>query len=176
MQTTISSVTNEANLDVCTHPPPPPHLSSTVMMSLANYTKKRWSSSPSTLTPGHGLVPCYKHSSPPPTIHARNPGAPHTPTINITDAMPTSCTHAPPNHHAPLGSPHQPISDGANLPCPHADHSLATPTLYPHQAYIHFNSLDLAFQRHTAHYYVILSVRSNFIPQPLHLTFILSSL
>ncbi len=90
IQTTIFSVMNEANLDVCTNPSPPPHLSSTVMMSSANYTEKTWSSSPSPLTPGHGSVPCYKHSSPPPTTLDKNPGAPHTPTINTTDPTPTS--------------------------------------------------------------------------------------
>ncbi len=40
MQTSIFSIMNKVNLDVCTNPPPPPHLSSMVMMSLANCTKK----------------------------------------------------------------------------------------------------------------------------------------
>jgi hypothetical protein len=128
------------------------------------------------LTPGHGSVPCYKHSSPPPTTLDRNPGAPHTPTMNTTDPTPTSCTSAPPNHHAHLGSSYQLTSDGTNLPQPHGEHSMATPTLHPHQAYIHLNSSYSAFQMHTAHYYVMPPVRSNFIPQPLHLTSILSSL
>ncbi len=117
-----------------------------------------------------------KHSSAPPTILDRNPGAPHTPTINTTDPTPTSCTSVPPNHHAHLGSSYQLTSDGTNLPQPHGKHSMATPTLHPHQAYIHFNSSDSAFQRHTAHYYVMPPVRSDFIPQPLHLTSILSPL
>ena len=176
MQTTIFSVANKAHLDACTNPPPPPHLSSTLMMSLVNYTKKTGSSSPSPLTHEHGLVPCYKHSSPMPTSVNRNLGAPHTPTINTTDPIPTPCMSAPPNHHAHLGSSYQPTSNGANLPQPHGKHSMATPTLHPNQAYIQFNSLDSAFERHTTHYFVMLPVRSNFIPQPLHLTSILSSL
>jgi hypothetical protein len=73
MQTTIFSVANKAHLDACTNPPPPPHLSSTLMMSLVNYTKKTGSSSPSPLTHEHGLVPCYKHSSPPPTSIQQKP-------------------------------------------------------------------------------------------------------
>jgi len=131
--------------------------------------QKTWSSSPSKLTPGHNLVPCCKHSSPPPTISVfRNPGQPHKPTINITDQMPTSCTNAHPNNHAHLGSLRQPASDGANLLRPHAKHSLETPTLHPHQVYIHFNTSDSAFQRHIAHCYVMLPVSANFIPQHLH--------
>jgi hypothetical protein len=39
-----------------------------------------------------------------------------------------------------------------------------------------YNSPDLAYLRHTAHYCVMLLVRSNFIPQPPHLTSTLSSL
>ena len=73
-----------------------------------------------------------------------------------------------PNHHAHLGSSRQLASDGANLPCPHAKHSLETPTSHPHQVYIHFNSSDSAFQRCIAHCYVMLPIRSNFIPQQLH--------
>jgi hypothetical protein len=38
------------------------------------------------------------------------------------------------------------------------------------------NSSDSAYLRHTAHYYVILPLRSNFIPQPPHLTSTRSSL
>jgi hypothetical protein len=109
--------------------------------TLVNYTKKTWSSSHSQSTPGHDLVPCYKHSSPPPTIHVRNPGKPHTPTINIIDQMPISCMNAPPNHNAHLGFSLQLTSDGANLPRPLAKHSLVTPTPHPHQVYIHSNSL-----------------------------------
>jgi hypothetical protein len=45
-----------------------------------------------------------------------------------------------------------------------------TPTLHPHQVYILSNSSDSAYLRHTAHYNVMLPARSNFIPQPLHLT------
>ncbi len=122
MQTTIFNAMNTANfLDVRTSPPPPPHLSSTVMTSSVNSTKKTWSLSISPLTPGHGLVPCYRHSSPPPTIPPKKPGTPHTPTINITNLMPTSCTNtnAPHNHHAHLGSSHQPTSNGNKLPCQH---------------------------------------------------------
>jgi hypothetical protein len=100
---------------------------------------------------------------------------PHTPTINITNQMLTSCVNAPPNHHAHLGSSLQLTSDGANLPRPLAEHSLETPTPHPHQVYIHSNSLDSAFQRRIACYYVMLLVRFNFIIQHLHLTFIHSS-
>ena len=103
-QKTIYNTMYVENLDVCTSPPPPIHLSSTVMRSLANSTEKTWSFSLSHLTPGHGLAQCYMHSLPPPTILAKNPGAPHTLTINITDPMPTSFTNAPPNHHAHSGS------------------------------------------------------------------------
>ena len=169
MQTTIFNAMNAANLDVCTSPPPPPHLSSTVMTSSASSTKKTWSLSLSPLTPGYGLVPCYRYSSPPPTIPTKNPRPPHTPPINITDPMPTSCMNAPPNHHAHLGSSHQPTFFGNNLPRQHAGRSLATPTLHPHQVYTHFNSSDSAFLRHTAHSYVTLPLCSNFIPLPLHL-------
>ena len=148
------------------------------MRSSANSTKKTWSLFLSPLTPGHDcLVQCYRHSSPPPTIPAKNSGAPLTPTTNITDPMPTSCTNAPPNHHAHLGFSHPPTSDRCNLPHQHDRRSLATtPTPHPHQVFILSNSSDSAYLRHTAHYYVTLTVHSNFIPQPLHLTFILYSL
>jgi hypothetical protein len=144
----------------------------------ANSTGKTWSLSLSPLTPGHNLVQCYyRHSSPPPTIPAKNPVAPLTPTANITEPMPTSCTNTPPNHHAHLGFSHQPTSDGrSNLPRQHDGRSLATPTPHPNQVYILSNSSDSAYLMHTAHYYVMLPVHSNFIPQPLHFTFILSSL
>ena len=174
LNTIIFIVMNEVNLGVCTNPPSTPHLSSMVT-SLVNYTKKTWSSSHSQSSPGHNLVPCNKHSSSPPTIHVRNPGKPHTPTINITDQMLTSCINAPPNHHAHLGSSLQLTSDGANLPRPLAEHSLETHTPHPHQVYIHSNSLDSAFQRRIACYYVMLLVHFNFIIQHLHLTFIHSS-
>ena len=138
--------------------------------------KKAWSLSLSPLTPGHSLAQCYWYSLPPPTIPAKNPGTPHTPTTNITDPMPTSCMNAPPNHHANLGSSYPPTSDGHNLHHHDDRRNLATPTLHPHQVYIPSNSLDSANLRHTAHYYVMLPACSNFIPQPLHLTSTLSSL
>ncbi len=116
------------------------------------------------------------HSSPPPTIPAKNPGAPHTTTINTTAPMPTLCTNEPPNHHAHLGYSLQLTYNGANLPHPHAKHSLVTPTMHQHWVYIHVNSLDSAFQRHIACYYAMPSVHSTFIPQPLYLTYIHSSL
>jgi hypothetical protein len=94
------------------------------------------------------LVPCYKHSSPPPTIPGRNPGKPHTPTINITDQMPTLCTNAPPSHHAHLGSlvsrpPMEPICL-AHMPNifwkhPHHTHTKSTYTSTPRTQ--HFKSL-----------------------------------
>jgi hypothetical protein len=130
----------------------------------------------SPLTPGHDSDLCYKHSSPPPTIPVRIPGAPHTPTLNITAPMPTSCTNEPLNHHAHLVSSHQLTYVGVNLPHPHAKHSLVTHTHHPHQVCIHFNSLDSAFQKHSAHYYAMLPVRSNFLLLPLHLTYTHSSL
>ena len=145
MQTTIFNAMIAANLDVCTSPPPPIHLSSTVMRSLANSTEKTWSFSLSHMTPGHGLAQCYMHSLPPPTILAKNPGAPHTLTKNITGPMPTSCMNAPPNHHAHLGSSNMPTSDGRNLHHQYDRRSLATPTLHPHQVYIHSNSSDSAY-------------------------------
>jgi hypothetical protein len=146
MQITTFSIINEANLDVHTNPSPPPHPSFIVMMSLAKCIEKTWSSSPSPLTPGHDSDLCYKHSSPQPTIPVRNPAAPHTPTLNITTPMPTSCTNKPPNHHAHLVSTHQRTYIGVNPSHPHAKHSLVSHTLTPHQVYIHFNSLDSAFQ------------------------------
>ena len=176
MQTTIFSIMNEVNLDVCTNPPTPttPFIhdgDNLVIISSANFTKKTWSSFPSQLAPGHDLVPCCKHSSPPPTTLVRNPGKPHTRAINITDQMPTSCTNVPPNHYAHLGSSCQPTSDGANLPCPHAEHSLETPTLQPHQVCIHFNASDSASQRRIDRYYVMLPVlgRSRRWPMPMRL-------
>ena len=39
----------------------------------------------------------------------------------------------------------------------------------PTPVYMLSNSSDSAYPRHKAHYYVMLPVRSNFIPQPLHL-------
>jgi hypothetical protein len=96
--------------------------------------------------------------------------------VIITAPMPASCTNKPPNHHAHLVSSHQPTNIGVNLPHPHATHSLVTYTLHPHQVYIHFNSLDSAFQKHLAHYYAMLPVRSNFLPLPLHSTYTHSSL
>jgi hypothetical protein len=78
--------------------------------------QKSWSLSLSPLTPGHDLVQCYRHSSPPPTIPTKNPGTPHTPTTNITNPIPTSCTNLLPNYHAHLGFSHLLTSDGRNLP------------------------------------------------------------
>ena len=161
MQTTTFNAMNAVNLDVCTSPPPPIHLSSTVMRSSAKSTKKTWYSFLSPLTPGHRLARCYRHSSPPPTTPAKNLGAPHTLTPNITDPKPTSCTNAPPNHHAHSGSSYPPTSDGRNLHHHHQHdrRSLVTPTLHPHQASILYNSSDLAYLRHTTHYYVMLRTR-----------------
>jgi hypothetical protein len=167
---------NAENLDVCTSPPPPIHLSSTVMRSLENSIAKTWYLSLSPLTPGHDLAQCYSHSSPPPTTHAKKIGAPHILTTNITNPTPTSCTNTPHNHHAHLGSSHLPTSDGHNPHHQNARHSLVTHTQHPHQASILSNSSDLAYLKHTAHYYVTLPVRSNSIPQPPHLTFTHSSL
>jgi hypothetical protein len=123
------------------------YLSREEMRPLANSTRKTWSLSISPFTPGpgHGLAQCYRHSLPPPTIPAKNPGAPHTLTKNITDPMPTSCMNAPPNHHAHLGSSYTPTSDGRNLHHQYGRRSLATPTLHPHQVYIHSNSSDSAY-------------------------------
>jgi hypothetical protein len=178
MQTTTFNDINAENLDVCTSPPPPIHYSSTVMRSSANSIVKTWYLSLSPLTPRHDLAQCYSysHSSPPPTIHAKNLGAHHILTTNITDPMPTSCTNDPPNHHAHSGSSHPPTSDGHNPHHQHAGHSLVTHTQHPHQASILSNSPDLAYPKHTAHYYVTPPVRSNSILQPPHLTFTHSSL
>jgi hypothetical protein len=138
---------------------------------IGNLYQKTWSSSPSPFTPGLNTDLCYKHSSPPPTIPIRNPGTQHTPALNITTPMPTSCTNKPSNHHAHLVSTHQPTYVGVNPPHPHAKHSLVTHTLHPHQVYMHFKSSDLAFQKHLACYYAMLPIRSNFLPLPLHLTY-----
>jgi len=176
MQTTTFDDMNVVNLDVCTSPPHQIHLSSTVMRSSANSIEKTWYSFLSPLTHGHDLAQSYRHSSPPSTTPANNIGAPHTLTPNITNPMPTSCTNSPPNHHAHSGTSHLPTSDGCNLHHQHDGHSLVILILHPHQASILYNSSDLAYQRHTAHYYVMLLVHSNFIPQPPHLTSTLSSL
>ena len=83
--------------------------------------------------------------------------------------MPTSCMNTPPNHHAHLGSSLQltPDGDGANLPRPLASPNILWKLLHRTHAKSTYtpNSLDSAFQRHVAHYYVMLPVRSNFIPQ-----------
>ena len=89
---------------------------------------------------------------------------------------PTLCMNTPPDHPAHSGSSHPPTSDGRNLHHQHDGRSLVTLILHPHQASILYNSPDLACLRHVAHYFVMLPVRSNFIPQPLHLTSTLSSL
>ena len=118
------------------------------------YQKKRYSFL-SPLTPGHDLAQCYRHSSTPPTTPAKILGVPHTLTPNISDPMPTLCTNVPPNHHAHLGYSHLPTSDGCNLHHLHDGHSLVTIIPHPLQASILYNSLDLAYLRHTAHYYVM---------------------
>jgi hypothetical protein len=99
-----------------------------VMRLSANSTAKTWYLSLSPLTPGHNLARCYSHSSPQLTIHAKNLGTPHILTTNITDPMPTSCTNAPPNHHAHSKSSHPPTSGGLNPHHQHAGHSLVTHT------------------------------------------------
>ena len=142
MQTTTFNAMNAENLDVCTSPPPPVHHSSTVMRLSANSTAKTWYLSLSPLTPGHNLARCYSHSSPQLTIHAKNLGTPHILTTNITDPMPTSCTNAPPNHHAHSKSSHPPTSGGLNPHHQHAGHSLVTHTQHLHQASILSNSSD----------------------------------
>jgi hypothetical protein len=101
-------------------------------------------------------------------IHVKNLGASHILTTNIIDPTPTSCTNATPNNHAHSGSSHPPTSDGHNLHYQHTGHSLVTHTQHLHQASILSNSSDSAYLKHTAHYYVTLPVRSNFIPQPPH--------
>ena len=116
-----------------------------VMRSSANSTEKTWYSFLSPLTPGHNLARCNRHSSPPPTTPAKNLGAPHTLTPNITDPTPTSCTNGPPNHHAHSGSSNLPTSDGCNLHHQHDGRSLVTPILHPHQASILYNSSDLTY-------------------------------
>ena len=115
---------NTEILDLCTHPPPTVHHSSTVMRSLLNSTAKTWYLSLSPLTPGHNLARCYSYSSPPHTIHVKNLGAPHTLTTNIINQTPTSCANVPPNHHTHSGSSHPPTSNGHNLHYQHAGHSL----------------------------------------------------
>ena len=156
MQTTTFNDMNAENLDICTNPPPPIHHSSTVMRSSANSIVKTWylSLSPLPLTPGHDLAQCYSHSSPPPTIHVKNLGASHILTTNIIDPMPTSCTNAPPNHHAHSGSSHPQISDGCNLHHKHDGRSLVTLILHPHQASILYNSSDIskAYSEHNFHH------------------------
>ena len=154
MQTTTFNAMNGVNLDVCTSPPHPIHLSSTVMRSSVNSIEETWYSFLSPLTRGHDLARCYRHSSPPPTTPAKNLGAPHTLTPNITDPMPTSCTNAPPNHHAHSGSSHPQISDGCNLHHKHDGRSLVTLILHPHQASILYNSSDIskAYSEHNFHH------------------------
>jgi len=146
MQTTTFNDMNAENLDVCTSPPTPINLSSMVMRSLANSIVKTWYLSLSPLTPGHDLAQCYRHSSPPPTIHIKNLGTHHILTTNITNPTPTSCTNAPLNHHAHSGSSHQPTSNGHNPHHQHTGHSLVIHTQHPHQASILSNSLDYHIQ------------------------------
>jgi hypothetical protein len=160
MQTTTFNAMNVENLDVCTSPPPPVHHSSTVMRLSANSTAKTWYLSLSPLTPGHNLARCYSHSSPHLTIHAKNLGTPHILTTNITDPMPTSCTNAPPHHHAHSESSHPQTSGELNPHHQHARHSLVTHTQHLHRASILSNSSDTAYLKHTAHYYVNLATRT----------------
>ena len=105
-----------------------------------------------------------------PPLPPKNLGVPHTLTPKISNPTPTLCTNAPPNHHAHLGYSHLPTSDGHNMHHLHNGHSLVTLLPHPLQASIIYNSLDLAYLRHEAHYYVMRPVGSNFIPQPPHLT------
>jgi hypothetical protein len=176
MQTTIFNVTNVSNLDVCTNPQTPLHPSSMVMKSSENYTKKTWSLSPSPSTPMDDLAQCSRLSSPPHTTHVKNLGALTTPIINIIDPTQTSCTNVHPNHHAHSESSHPPTSYGHNPPHQHNERSLEILIPHPHQVYTPSNSLDSAFLKHTAHYYVTPPVHSNFIRQPVHLTYTHTSL
>ena len=73
-------------------------------------------------------------------------------------------------------SSHLPTSYGHSLPHQQDGRSLETPMPHPHQVYTHSNSLESAYLKHTAHYYVTPPVRSNFIRQPLHLTYTHTSL
>ena len=176
MQTTIFNVTNVTNLDVCTNPQTPLHLSSTVMKSSENYTEKTWSLSPSPSTPMDDLAQCSRLSSPPHTTHVKNLGALTTPIKNIIDPTQTSCTNAHPNHHAHSESSHPPTSYGHNPPHQHDERSLETLIPHPHQVYTPSNSLVSAYRKHTAYYYVTPPVRSNFIQRHLHLTYTHTSL
>ena len=144
MQTTTFNAMKTVNLDVCTSPPPPIHISSTAMRSSVNSTKKTWYSFLSPLTPGHGLARCYRHSSSPPTIPAKNLGAPHTLTPNITNPMPTSCMNVPTNHHAHSGFSYLPTSDGHNLHQQHDGRSLVTPILHPHLYTLQLTGLSIS--------------------------------
>jgi hypothetical protein len=163
-------------LDVCTSLPTPPHLSSTVTKSSENSTKKTWYLSPSPSTHMDDMALCYRHSSPPHTTHDKNPGAPTTPIKNTIDQTQTLCTNAHPNHHAHSESSHLPTSYGHNPPHQHDGRSLETLIPCPHQVYTHSNSLDSAYLKHTAHYYVTPPVHSDFIRQSLHLTYTHTSL
>jgi hypothetical protein len=176
MQTTIVNDTNVAHLDVCTNPQTPLHLSSTVMKSSENYTEKTWSLSPSPLTPMDDLAQCSRLSSPLHTTHVKNLGTPTTPIKNIIDQTQTSCTNGHSNHHALLESSHPPTSYGHNPPHQHDERSLETLIPHPHQVYTPSNSLDSAYLKHTAHYYVTPPVRSNFIQLHLHLIYTHTSL
>jgi hypothetical protein len=117
------------------------------------------------------LAQCSRLSSPPHTTHIKNLGAPTTPIKNIIDQAQTSCTNAHPNHHAHSESSHPPTSYGHNPPHQHDERSLETLIPHPHQVYTPSNSLDSAYLKHTAHYYVTPPVRSNFIQRHLHLTY-----
>jgi hypothetical protein len=77
-----------------------------------------------------------------------------------------------PNHHAHSESSHPPTSYGHNPPHQHDERSLETLIPHPYQVYTPSNSLDSAYRKHTAYYYVTPPVRSNFIQRHLHLTYL----
>jgi hypothetical protein len=171
IQTTTFDVMNVVNLDVCTSPPHPIHLSSTVMRSSANSTTKTWYSFLSPLTPGHGLARWYRHSLPPPITPAKNLWCTthtnskyHQPSANLM----YECVSQPPCQLRILISVDIRWTKSASPT--RRTYTAPTPSLHL------YNSSDLANLRHTAHYYVMLLVRSHFIPQAPHLTSTLSSL
>ena len=128
------------------------------------------------LTHMDALVPCSKHSSPPPTTHLKNHGALHLATVNTTAQTPISCTLEPLHLHAHLAYSLPPTTPGAPLPHPTVEPSLATPTPPPPQVSILHNSLVSASPKPLVHSSALQPVRSAYLPPPQPLTSIHSSL
>ena len=130
MQTTTVNDMNDPNSDAPTSPPPHPPLSSMATPSLANSTRKTWSSSRSQSTHMDASVRCSKPSSPRQTTHPRSLGAHPPTTANATVLTRTSCTLEPPLLLAPSAFLHRPTLIGRHLLHPPAEPSSAIGNSY----------------------------------------------